>query len=264
MGEASAPFSVIAGDFNSDTHLDVAVANSDTNNIGICLGYGNGTFETQTTFSTGVSRQVSLATGDLNNDHYLDIIFVSQDTDSIGLFFGYENGYFGNQTIYSTGYDSHPSSVVVADFNNDHYLDIAVANYGTGNIGIFLGYGNGSLSTQIIYLTDVLSKPSSITANDLNHDGYLDIAVINSGTNNVGILLGCGNGSFLSQTTYSIFPGYNPQSIGIGDISQDNRLDIAVSNRYTHNISVLIGYGDGSFTASIMFSTVVAIQILLQ
>ena len=46
-------------------------------------------------------------------------------------------------TTYSTGYFSFPSKLAVSDFNNDTHLDIAVANYGSDNIGIFLGYGNG-------------------------------------------------------------------------------------------------------------------------
>ena len=42
---------------------------------------------------------------------------------------------------YSTGFASAPNMVAVGDFNNDHRLDIAVANYGTNNVGIFFGFG---------------------------------------------------------------------------------------------------------------------------
>ena len=196
-----------------------------------------GTFASQTTFSTGASRPVSIAVGDFNNDHWLDIVVTNNGTNNIGIFFGYGNGSFGNQITYSTGYDSLPYSVVVADFNNDHHLDIAVANYGTDNIGIFLGYGNGSFTTQTTYSTGLRSNPYSIAVNDFNNDGHLDIAVANSGTNNVGIFLGYGNGSFVSQKTYLISPESNPHSIVIGDFNQDNQLDIAVSNYDTNNIS---------------------------
>jgi hypothetical protein len=208
-GDSSRPVSVALGDFNNDTHLDVAVANYDTHNIGIFLGHGNGSFLSQTSFSTGSSRPVSLAVGDLNNDHWLDIVVANNGTNNVGVLFGYDNGSFGSQTTYSTGYDSLPYFVNIADFNNDHYLDIVVANYGTDNIGVFLGYGNGSFTTQTTYSTSPGSNPYSIAVNDFNNDGHLDIAVANSGTNNVGIFLGYGNGSFVSQTTYSISPGFN-------------------------------------------------------
>ena len=40
------PISVAVGDFNGDTILDLAVANSGSNNVSILLGNGTGTFGT--------------------------------------------------------------------------------------------------------------------------------------------------------------------------------------------------------------------------
>jgi hypothetical protein len=254
-GDYSAPFSVTLGDLNNDTHLDIAVADYNTHIISIFLGYGNGTFVSKTMFSTGVSRPMSMAIGDLNNDHWLDIVVTHDGTNDISIHFGYGNGSFGNQTTYFTGYDSSLYSVVVNDFNNDHHLDIAVANYGTNNVGIFLGYGNGSFATQTIYSTGPQSGPYSIAVNDFNNDGQVDIAVANSGGNNVGIFLANGDGTFRSQKTYTTSPGTYPVSIIIGDFNQDNLLDIATSNYDTNNISILIGHGNGSFAAPTMHST---------
>ena len=218
-------------------------------------GYGNGTFTNQTVFSTGASRPVSIAVGDFNNDHWLDIVVTNNGTNNIGIFFGYGNGSFRSQMTYSTGYDSLPNCVVVADLNNDYILDIIVANYGTDNIGIFLGYSNGSFTAQTTYSTSSGSKPYSVAVNDFNNDGYFDIVVANSGNHNISIFLSNGNGTFTSQTTYPIYPGSNPHSIIIGDFNRDYQLDIAVSNHDTNNISVLIGYSNGSFAAPTMHST---------
>jgi hypothetical protein len=254
-GDFSTPLSIIAGDFNNDTHLDLAAASYDTHNINIFLGYGDGTFASPLVFPTGVSRPVSMALSDFNNDQYLDIVVTHYDTNEIRILFGYGNGSFENQITYSTGYDSLPNYIVVDDFNNDLNLDIAVANYGTNNVGVFLGYGNGTFTVQTTYSAGPRSSPYSIAVDDFNKDHQLDIAVANSGTNNVGIFLGDGNGSFLSQNTYSISPGSRPYSIIIGDFNQDNQLDIAVSNYDTDNISILIGYGNGSFATPTIHST---------
>ena len=212
-------------------------------------------FQIKTAFSTGASRPVSIAVGDFNNDHCLDIVVSNNGTNDISIFFGYGNGSFGSQITYSTGYDSLPYCVAVADLNNDHSLDILVANYGTDNIGIFLGHPDGNFTAQTTYSTSSGSKPYSVAANDFNNDGHFDIVVVNSGKNNIGIFLGYGSGNFTSQTTYSIFPGTNPHSIIIGDFNQDYQLDVAVSNHDTNNISVLIGYNDGSFAVPTMHST---------
>src|SRR5256885_667338 len=99
------------------------------------------------------SQPRSVAVADLNNDHHLDIVIANYGTNSIGILLGFGNGSFQDQTTYSTGYDSIPYSLAVADFNKDNQLDIAVANYGTDNIGILLGYSNGTFASQITYTT---------------------------------------------------------------------------------------------------------------
>lgn len=53
-GNQSHPNSVAISDFNNDNRLDIAVTNSAIKNIGILLGYGNGDFAEQLTYSTMV------------------------------------------------------------------------------------------------------------------------------------------------------------------------------------------------------------------
>ena len=255
-GIGSNPASIVIADFNNDNQLDIVVANYWTNNVGIFLGYGNGTFSSQTTYSTGSgSGPCSVAVGDFNNDSQLDIVVTNYWAYNIGVFLGYGNGTFSSQTTFSTGYDSQPFAVAVGDFNNDNRLDIVVANYGTNNVGVFLGYGNGTFSSQVTYSTGTGSGPYSIATGDFNNDNRLDIVVANYGTNNVGVFLGYGNGTFSSQTTYSTGNGSGPSSIAVGDFNNDNRLDIVVANYGTNNVGVFLGYGNGTFSSQITFST---------
>ncbi|CAF5043191.1 unnamed protein product, partial [Rotaria sp. Silwood1] len=67
------PWPVTVVDFNNDTRLDIVVANFGDNTVSILLGYGNGSFANQTTYSTGAAPQ-SVAVGDFNNDTLLDIV----------------------------------------------------------------------------------------------------------------------------------------------------------------------------------------------
>ena len=41
-------------------------------------------------------------------------------------------------------YDTDPRSIALGDFNRDGLMDIVVANFGTNNIEILFGFGNGS------------------------------------------------------------------------------------------------------------------------
>src|SRR5262245_45285058 len=43
-GVGSAPQAVVTADFNNDGHLDLAVANSGSNNVSVLLGSSDGTF----------------------------------------------------------------------------------------------------------------------------------------------------------------------------------------------------------------------------
>ena len=49
----SYPASMVAGDFNGDGRLDLATANSDSNDISVLLGNGDGTFQPQLRFAVG-------------------------------------------------------------------------------------------------------------------------------------------------------------------------------------------------------------------
>jgi hypothetical protein len=197
---------------NHDNYLDVVVVNGDTENIGIFLGYGNGTFGTHTMYSICVGSQPSATA-----------IAAGSDTDCVLVLLGKGDGTFINQTNYSIGPSGTQLSVSVADFNHDHYLDIVITNEKYSNIGIFLGYGNGTFATQIKYSTGLNSFPESIAIGDMNNDNHLDIVVANSNTKNVGIFLGYGNGSFTNQKTYSISLSSTSdvQSFAISDFNND-------------------------------------------
>ena len=64
--------------------------------------------------------------------------------------------------------------------NNDGRLDIVVANNGQNNVGILLGYGNGTFEDQTTYPTGNGTQPVAIAIADLNNDGFLDVAVVNN------------------------------------------------------------------------------------
>ncbi|CAF5040037.1 unnamed protein product, partial [Rotaria sp. Silwood1] len=149
---------------------------------------------------------------------------------------------------YSTGFDSNPSSVAIGDFNNDKLSDIAVANTGTNDIGIFLAYENGTFASQTTYSTSKGSKPISVTCGDINNDNITDIVVANSGTRTIGILIGYRNGTFSEQAIIATTT-WIPRSVAVGDFNNDNQLDIflAVSYFIVARIIIYRGYDKGTF-----------------
>ena len=97
------------------------------------------------------------------------------------------------------------------------------------------------------------TSPSAVVVGDFNGDGKPDIAVANSGSNNVSILLGNGDGTL--QAAVNFDAGNSPASIATGDFNGDGKLDLVVfkpgdfSHAVAGSLSVLLGNGDGSFRA---------------
>jgi len=255
-GDASSPIFVSVGDINNDDQLDIVVANQGANNVGVLLGYGNGSFSVLKTYSTGAGSDPNAITViDVDIDGKLDIIVASFGTNTVGIFFGYGNGSFQNQVTYSTGYNSWPYDVVVGDFNNDNQLDIATPLNNVNEVGILFGNGNRTFADIMTYATGAGSTPSSVRVADFNHDNYLDIAVVNSGTNNIVVLFGSGDRTFLLGKAYSTGIESQPNSLAIADFDNDDRLDITVANTETNNIGVFLGYGSEPFAGVIPYTT---------
>ncbi|CAF1252945.1 unnamed protein product [Rotaria magnacalcarata] len=168
--------------------MDIAIANSGTNNLGIFLGYGNVSFANQVIYSTG-SSPWSVTVGDFNNNTRLDIAVTNFDDSNVTVLLGYGNGSLANQTTYSTGNNSQPYSIAIEDFNNDTLLDIIVANYDANNVVILLEQGNGTFEDPKVFSIGYGSFPFSVVAGDFNRDSKLDFAVANYGTDNLKIML---------------------------------------------------------------------------
>ena len=251
----SQPCSVALGHLDNHHGIDIAVANFGTNSIGIFIGIGDGSFIFNQSLSTGSSHPLMIAVADLNNDHQLDIAVVNYGTNSVGIYLASQDGSFRFSINYPTGYDSLPKSLALADLNNDHRLDIVVANFGTDNIGLFFGTENETFGEQKIYSTGLRTNPSSVTVGDVNHDDYLDIIVANSGANDISIFFGDQNGDFSRQRTYSIGANSHPEFVALYDLNGDDQLDIIATDSVNDRVYILPGNKNGTFPFLSIYST---------
>jgi Ca2+-binding RTX toxin-like protein len=101
------------------------------------------------------------------------------------------------------------------------------------------------------------ATPVKIDTDDLNGDGFLDLAVANLGSRDISILLGTGTGSFGTATNLFNPGNENPFSIAIRDLNGDGKLDLAVANPISEGnggfVSIRLGTGNGSFSDPINF-----------
>lgn len=87
--------------------------------------------------------------------------------------------------------------------------------------------------------------PISVT--DFNGDGHPDIAVSDSGFNNIHVLLGNGDGTFQMTADSPSCPG--PANLLSGDFDGDGKVDLLVDCTGQNRIDVLPGDGKGGFGA---------------
>ena len=74
------------------------------------------------------------------------------------------------------------------------------------------------------------TNPVAGKAADFNGDGKLDIAVVNSGSNDISILLGNGDGTFQPAQNFALGNSQTlvPTDIALGDFNGDGKPDVAV------------------------------------
>ncbi|CAF5067610.1 unnamed protein product, partial [Rotaria sp. Silwood1] len=155
---------------------------------------------------------------------------------------------------YASGGGSSLQCVVIGYLNNDTNLDIVLANYGTNNIGVLFGYGNGSFENQMMLSTGSNSDPISIAVGDFNGDRVVDIALAVNDIKRVDMMLGNGNGKFEIQTSYEIDFDSSPLDMASGDFNNDKRLEIVIANGGSNHVDIFVAYNHRSFENETWYS----------
>jgi probable HAF family extracellular repeat protein len=143
-----------------------------------------------------------------------------------------------------------PRSVAVGDFNGDGKPDLVTANYADGTVSVLLANTSGGYTAATGSPFQVGTNPQSVAVGDFNGDGFQDLAVANSGSNNVTVLLGNVSGGFTAASGGPITVGLQPVYIAVGDFNGDGIQDLAVANFSAGTVSVLLGNGSGGFAAA--------------
>lgn len=99
--------------------------------------------------------------------------------------------------------------------------------------------------------------PTAIATGDFNGDGRTDLAVVNSGDATLTILLGGETGRFRRAAGNPVTVGSGPQRAVVADFNRDGRDDLAVTNRASGDVSVLLGDGRGRFRRSARLTTAI-------
>ena len=243
------------GDYNNDGYDDLFLTTYDKTKANILYqNNGDKTFTKVTTGNivTDKANSVAATWGDYDNDGYLDL-FVANNTGSKN--FLYHNN--GNDTftrimsgpIVEDGTYCH--SAAWADYDNDGYLDLFVAEYfPTKTNHLFHNSGDGSF-TRVENSPVVTDAGHSIGAawGDYNNDGLVDLFVPNTNNEPNWLYENIGNGQFVKVNEDVVSLESNSVGCSWGDYNNDGYIDLFIANSGNSSNFLYTNNGDGSFSA---------------
>ena len=250
-------FALLALDLNGDKKLDLITVERDKffQNTTFTVNLNNTTTKGNPSFVyPGIHYAVgfqpsAIGLADFNHDGRLDAVVTNQGANTVSILLGNGKGSFDPSVTTTTG-QRQPYYMTSADFNKDNKLDLAISNSsggttGNGVVTLLTGKGTGAFTaTQY----QVGNSSRGIVADDLNGDGFADLAVVNWTDNTVSVMINDKTGKFPAKSpTYAT--GKQPIAVAAGNFRLTGHMDLAVANYQDDTISILPNDGTGKFGA---------------
>lgn len=250
------PTHTIKGDWDGDGDEDLAVSNRLGGTVSIVENLGAGGFQVTQTVIVGVGPR-GLASGRFQAPPIgggaarLDLVVVMHQLRRITFLDGQGDGSFVvGQTIAmaSIPTDQRPEDVAVADFDQDGDDDVALTISDTTiqDVGLLLQTSPGVFAPTAYYPTGAV-HPVGLVAADLDRDGRVDVAAVNSATNFLSVLLNTGGGQLGVAQLYTLL-GPAADFVTAGDLDRNGYLDLVVTNDQGNSVSVLLSASENPGT----------------
>jgi len=218
---------------------------------------------------------VATVTADFNGDGAADLAVSDTGAQTIAISLGKGDGTFQASATYPTPSGCVAASLTVADFNNDHKLDLLAVCQFTSQVVVYPGLGDGTfgapVSTKlshavfagVLFLESNTALIGPVVA-DFNGDGKPDLVILLATdlstfpTPGINLYFVPGNGDGSFGQAEQIQRGVAAVSLASGDFNGDGKPDLAyltftVSGNQegisvvTQSLNIELGNGDGTF-----------------
>ena len=246
------PTAVVAGDFNEDGKMDVAISNGGDNTIYVLLGNGDNTFKVPEILFTQDQAPVWITAVKLRTNGHLDLAVVDGDSKTLETFVGSGDGTF--QAGVQVSLPQIPTYVLAADFNKDGNQDLVVGfvldpGSTEAQFEVVLGDGAGGFNGTIV--PPLVTNPNDypvptgwLSVGDINNDGYPDVVTTITGIDSLTYMSQAG-ASFAQGAFFA--PSDGAMVVELADVNEDGCLDAVELGDYGY-LTIAAGTCDGNFT----------------
>jgi hypothetical protein len=189
------------------------------------------------------ARPRSIAVADLNGDERLDVIVANSGDHTLTLLLGATDGRL-EPAPSAIPAGNEPADVDAVDFDNDKDVDLVVANHETSLISVLLNDGKAHFVSAPGSPFDAGSRPHhhGVATGDFDGDGWTDVAVESSGSDEVRVVKGGPRGlSEVLQIQIGTMP-YN--RLGAADVTGDGYVDVLIPGHGDNTVRVVRREGD--------------------
>jgi Tfp pilus assembly protein PilF len=242
------------GDFDSDTHPDLAIAMADRVILYRNTGEGSFTDVTEKAGITQLNNPAGLTFIDFDHDGDVDLFVTGSprpgSATSTSNVLWRNNG---NQTFTewtgatALGGSGHTVSAILSDLNNDRAVDFAVAG-GDEGVSLYFNPREGKFIAQALYPKADLPPAVGITVVDFNKDGWMDIAVTHAGAPGITLWKNI-DGKRFERVPLPLSDAQQAWGVTPIDVDNDGWIDLAavVETDQGEQLRVMRNKGNGSF-----------------
>jgi hypothetical protein len=234
------------------------IAGSEGSALSVSLSDGRGAFSTQNLRRTSESGTQSVpravAVGDLDGDGSMDIISLEDGTHAVAIYPQDGAGSFARAVIVAAQAPDveRPKTIVAADFDGDGNVDLLTQSGERGDLTILERAAPAAFAARRLTLPAGAgpSTPLAIAAGDIDGDSRPDIVVTDVDRDEILILFQESSGAFgVRSSTLSSDDLDGMESVALGDIDGDGRIDIVAAGRVSNQVVSFRQETSGAFAA---------------
>ncbi len=232
LSVGGSPDDLVAGDFDGDGDLDLAVCDKVVNGaVNLLRNDGAGSFSAAQRIPVGDKPTATVA-GDFDRDGDLDLAVANDDSDNLVVLRNSGGSFDQAQTLPLPAGDKSPVSLATGDFDGDGTLDLVAAAGDSDHLLAYRNLGGTFSATPASFAVPYVVR--FVTSADMNRDGLTDLVAVAD-----GLSFFSGKGALDFDTPQTVVARYTPSLAVVGDFDRDGRPDVAVLDEGSNEVSIL-------------------------